>query len=65
MADISKISLPDGSSYDIKDPTKQPTITASGVLVGDGSGGITAATKSDITDLGIPSSISIVDWTVT
>ena len=51
MADISKIILPSGSEYNIKDTTarsdlsgKQATITASGVLIGDGSGGVTAKT---------------------
>lgn len=51
MADISKIKTPDGTEYNVKDTTarsglsgKQATITASGVLIGNGSGGVTAKT---------------------
>lgn len=43
MADISKITLPDGSTYDIKDNSKQPIITANGLLKANGSGNVTAA----------------------
>ena len=42
MADISKIILPGGSEYDLKDAAAQRKITASGVLQGDGNGGVTA-----------------------
>lgn len=51
MADISKIKTPNGTEYNIKDTTarsdlsgKQAKITASGVLIGNGSGGVTAKT---------------------
>lgn len=44
MADISKIILPGGSEYDLKDAAAQRKITASGVLQGDGNGGVTAKT---------------------
>lgn len=51
MADISKIKTPDGTEYNIKDTTarsgisgKQATITASGVLIGNGSGGVSSKT---------------------
>ncbi len=47
MADISKITLPDNSQYNIKDAdartNKQDKITANGILVGDGTGTISAA----------------------
>ena len=50
MADLSRIQF-DGTTYNIKDATarsslsgKQEIITATGLLKGDGSGGITAAT---------------------
>ena len=53
MADISKITLPSNTTYDIKDATarqsvegKQDTITANGILQGDGSGNITAVASS-------------------
>jgi len=55
LADISKITLPNNSEYDIKDATarqgldgKQDKITASGVLRGDGSGNITTANTSQL-----------------
>ena len=58
MADISKITLPNNTTYNIKDATarsdlsgKQDTITASGILQGDGSGtitGLSSATASTI-----------------
>lgn len=47
MADISKITLPDGSEYNIKDANAQQKILVSGILEGDGEGGISA---SDIMD---------------
>jgi len=47
MADISKITLPDNSQYNIKDAdartNKQDKITVNGILVGDGTGTISAA----------------------
>lgn len=51
MADISKITLPSNDEYNIKDATarqdiagKQDKITASGILKGNGSGDVSAAT---------------------
>lgn len=65
MADLSKIKLND-TVYNLKDAQarqdlngKQATITASGILKGDGSGGITAATAG--TDY---PAIIIRDWAV-
>ena len=58
MADISKITLPSNTTYDIKDTTarsglanKQNTITANGILEGDGNGTITAATTLSTSSL--------------
>lgn len=66
MADLSKIQL-NGTTYDIKDASarsslanKQATITANGVLKGDGNGGVTVAVAG--TDY---PNIIIRDWTVT
>ena len=44
MADISKIVLPDGNEYNLKDAAAQRAITASGILKGDGQGSVSAAT---------------------
>ena len=62
MADISKITLPSNTTYDIKDATarqsvegKQDAITANGILQGDGSGNITAAASSTASTLNNPS----------
>lgn len=66
MADLSKIKL-NNTVYNLKDAqarssleNKQATITASGILKGDGSGGVTAAVAG--TDY---PTIIIRDWTVT
>ena len=60
MADISKITLPSNDEYNIKDSTarngltgKQNTITANGILQGDGSGNISAANTAEVTTLNI------------
>ena len=54
MADVSKIKLPDGNTYDVKDTTKQPllvsgtnikTINGQSVL---GSGNLTIATGTQV-----------------
>ena len=43
MANISTITLPDGSIYELRDNSKQEVINATGSLKGDGQGGVTAA----------------------
>lgn len=43
MANISTITLPDGSIYELRDNSKQEVINATGILKGDGQGGVTAA----------------------
>ncbi len=57
MADISKITLPDASTYNIKDAdartNKQDKITVQGLLQGDGSGVITAASTQSTSTIEI------------
>lgn len=48
MAKISSITLPNGDSYDLKDKDAQRKITVSGILKGDGQGGVSAATAGDV-----------------
>ena len=62
MADISKITLPNNSEYDLKDATarsgltsKQDKITANGLLQGDGSGNITAVSSTSAGTISIDS----------
>ena len=48
MAKISSITLPNGDSCDLKDKDAQRKITVSGILKGDGQGGVSAATAGDV-----------------